>query len=96
MGDGETVGDGEQPDVPMSFIKETKPENAEASRQVFIMGRKSIANDVRDSVCEWKRESQSNHSAALMQAYTVMWCTTAAAFVLSYRHETCAGKWTPR
>jgi len=47
---------------------ETKPEVAEASKQLFANSRKQVADDVRESVKEWNTETNSNHMTALMQA----------------------------
>lgn len=47
---------------------ETNPEVAESSKQYFKHTRKLVADDVRESVCEWKKETQANFETALGHA----------------------------
>ena len=48
--------------------KETHPDAAVSARQYFIDQRKAIADDVRESVCEWKKETAANFQVALDHA----------------------------
>lgn len=48
--------------------EQTRPQVAEESKQMFYYGRKAVADDVRESVGEWKKEQQANYMSALLRA----------------------------